>query len=437
MLLNKEILSGDKGISFSSIKSEKFKTGVLSFSINLALTPKTVVCNLLLSGLLRRGSGRFPSMSKLNRHLDELYGSYVEIRSSHVGNNLSLVITSEVLDNRFIPDGTDALGGVIEVISDIILNPLIKNSDFDKQAFLQEKKVTTEALLSEKNNTRVYSIKRCAELISEGTSMYPTCEELMSLVSDLTFEDVLEHYRSTILGAPMDIFYIGATDPEAVKAKALSALEEYPCSKPYSPAPLKAYKRKEFAAVTEKMAVSQGKLAMGFSTGVHISPDDDKYYAALMLNEIFGGSPSSKLFLNVREKMSLCYYCSSTFSIYTGVMMVSSGIEVDKLETAKSAILKQLEQIKLGNITNTELEAARRSIANSYRQLYDNPFDMQAFYSGRAMFGVNDSIEDCRQKLLAVSIDDITEVAKQITLDSVFFVEGTEISNDTEELDND
>ena len=437
MLLNKELLSEEKNIIFSSLKNDKFKASVIAFSANIPLTKEAVAYNLLLSGLLRRGTLRHPSMSALNRSLDELYGSYVEIRSANIGNNLSLIITAEVLDNKFIPDSTDALGGVIDIISDILLNPLIKSASFDKQLFLQERKIAIDLLNSEKNNTRAYSVKRCAELMSEETSLYPSRDELMELLCKATFEDVLLHYQNIIANAPLDIFYIGATSPDIIKRKLSSAFEKYPAHSPYKAIPLKPYRRAEFKAVTEKMSVSQGKLAMGFSTGVHISATDNRYYTALMLNEIFGGSPSSKLFLNVREKMSLCYYCSSTFSIYSGVMMVSSGIEVDKIDIVKNAILEQLEQIKLGNISEFELEAARRSISNSYRQLYDNPFDMQSFYSGRAMFGVSDTIELCIQRLMNVTLNDIISLAKQIKLDAVFFVEGSDIWEQEEDFDND
>ena len=437
MLLDRKMLCEDKNITFSSIKSDKFKASVIAFSINIPLTPEGVACNLLLSGLLRRGTHKYPSMSSLNRSLDELYGSYVEIRSSHVGNNLSLVITTEILDNKYIPDGTDTIGGVIDIVSDVILDPLVKASDFDRQIFEQELKIAIDAINSEKNNTRAYSVKRCAELMGDGISLYPAREQLLNILNATTLESVVEHYKNMISTSAMDIFYIGATEPNIIQQKLTCALKDFPAKGPCKTAVPLVYRPTGFRSVTEKMSVSQGKLAMGFSTGVHISPDDDRYYAGLMLNEIFGGSPSSKLFLNVREKMSLCYYCSSTFSIYTGVMMVSSGIEVDRLETVKAAILDQLEQIKLGNVTAHELEAARSSIINSYRQLYDSPFDMQSFYSGRAMFGVDETIEDCGKKLMAVTLEDIVSVAKEVNLDAVFFVEGTSISEESEDFDND
>ena len=156
----------------------------------------------------------------------------------------------------------------------------------------------------------------------------------------------------------------------------------------------------------------------------------------LMLNELFGGSASSKLFLNVRERMSLCYYCSSSFSTYSGIMTVSSGIEVKNFEAVRAAVIDQLEQIKKGNISESELYAAKRSIENAYRQLYDSPFDLQSFYSGRMLFGITDTIEDCREKLMSVSLEQIVALANKVTLDALFFVEGTSCGETDEEDDD-
>jgi predicted Zn-dependent peptidase len=152
-----------------------------------------------------------------------------------------------------------------------------------------------------------------------------------------------------------------------------------------------------------------------------------------MLNELLGGSPSSKLFLNVRERMSLCYFCSSSFSIYTGAIMVSCGIEPSNYSLAKNAILDQFEEIKKGNVSDFELSAAQKSISNSYLQLYDSPFDIQSFYSGRRFFGVDDEIEECLKKLMAVTKEQIKDLASSISLDAEFFIEGTEANGDDEE----
>ena len=183
------------------------------------------------------------------------------------------------------------------------------------------------------------------------------------------------------------------------------------------------------------MPVSQGKLAIGFKTEACISENDDRQYTAIVFNELFGGSAASKLFLNVRERLSLCYYCSSSYDRYTGTLTVSSGIENKNRNIAEEAILFELENIKQGKITETELDAAKKSLLNGYRQINDNPYDLQSYYTNRSFFGFYDDIETAKAKVSQVSAKDISEFASSIVCDSVFFVEGTDISG--EEIEHD
>ena len=412
-------------INFSAIDTDKFKASVITFSITLPLTPKAVAYNLLLSGLLRRGTRKYPSMAKLNKKLDELYGSYIEIRSSHVQNNISFIVSTEILDNKYIPDGLDTIGEVIDTVSQIFLQPKIIDDDFNKDFFSRECEILTDSLNSEYNNTRAYSIRRCLEML-QFNSENPTLEELKEIVANATFDEILEHYRNMIQSAPLDVFYIGSTESEAVKDRIAKAFSGYPYSSKTKCAlnPIVPRTNSSLMSRVEELSVSQGKLAMGFNCAACISGSNDLYYTALVLNEIFGGAPSSKLFINVREKMSLCYYCSSSYSIYTGFMIVSAGIEVSKYDLVKRAILEQFEQIRKGNISKEELNAAKKSLSNSYKQLYDNPFDLQAFYAARLMFGISDSIDTCIKKILAVDISDIVRLANQVELQAEFFVKG-------------
>ena len=199
-----------------------------------------------------------------------------------------------------------------------------------------------------------------------------------------------------------------------------------------SPRPLS---RENLLELSEEMPVSQGKLALGFSTNVTINQSSDDCYTAIMLNEILGGSASSKLFLNVREKLSLCYYCSSSYSIYSGVILISSGFEVKNYEIARKAIFEQIDDIKQGKISNAEFFAAQRSLVSSYRQLYDSPFDLQAFFGDRALFGISDNIDDTVAKLLSVTKDDIIRVASNIKFESSYFINCIQNSEDSEEME--
>lgn len=421
MLLHKEKIFDS--IELSTVSTNKFKASVISFSMTLPLKRSSTAYGLLISHLLCRGSESYPSIALLNRRLDELYGSYVEIKSHHIGENLSLTISAETLDNKYIPDGTDVIGELISIIAELILSPAFLQPSFSAQVFEQEKRLIVDSINAEINNPRLYSAKKCLELMQEDIAL-PTSDELKQIVSDIRYGDLCDYYRELISSAPLRVFCVSAENAENLKRRIEASFEGYPCKSPSLPIPLRPLKRNLPEHKKVSMPVSQGKLTLGFSTDIIIRSDDDTYYTMIMLNEILGGSASSKLFLNVREKMGLCYYCSSSYSLYSGILLISSGFEMKNYEIAKEAILNQIEEIKNGNVSDFELESAQRSVTSGYRQLYDSPFELQSFFLNRELFNITDGIDDAERKLLAVKKDDIIALAKKIRLDASFFIEG-------------
>lgn len=429
MILNKEKIT--ECVNLSTIQTDKFKSSVISFSMTLPLTKNNYAHNLLLSHILRRGTKKYPSTALLNKRLDELYGSFVEVKNHRIAENMSLTLNAEILDNSFIPDGTDVLGGVIETVADIILSPVFLNEDFNLAFFEQEKKLICDYINAEINDTRILAAKRCAEIMQAKTEI-PTSQELKQLISDATIESVLDYYRYLISHASINIFYIGSQSKEDVKNKIALAFSSYPCKETSPlvlPRPLTC---EDLVERSEEMPVSQGKLTLAFSLDTVINKVNDFYYTAIMLNEILGGSASSKLFLNVRERLGICYYCSSSISIYSGIMLISSGFSVNNYELARKAIFEQITDIQAGKISDAEFYTAQRSIVSSYRQLYDNPLDMQAFLGDRALFGITDSIDDAISKLLTVSKSDVINLAQRIKLGASYFIKGTLNASNTE-----
>ena len=343
-------------------------------------------------------------------------------------------ISAEMLDKKYITDGTDTLSGVLEVISDLLLHPCFADDSFDQNIVVQEKNILIDDIKAKKNNTRVYSVTRCIELMRDGKLNAPTYEESLSIAQDITTEDLRAFYK-TLVAAPPDVFYIGTEQPSAVENKLCTAFAEQDPKPRHKIIPIEPYGRAEYVSKKERMPVAQGKLSMGFSTGTCITKFKKDHYIALVFNELFGGSPSSKLFLNVREAMSLCYYCSSSFSIYSGTMTVSCGIKVTDLDKARTAILDQLKDMKDGSISEQEMVAAKLSVVNSYRQIYDNPFDIQAFYSGRQLLGIGETLEDCINGITAVTAEEVIAFAQRVKLDAQFFVEGT-LSDKEDENDD-
>ncbi len=428
-----QMLKVTEAMSLTAIQTDRFKTGVLTFTLLSPLSPKNTALHILLAGMMRRGTQKYPSISLINRHLDELYATDVEIRSAKLGKNLLLTLTAEMLDPRYIPSDDDILDGVIETVAELLLRPLLKNGRFDENTVRQEIRHAIDALDAEINNTRTYAITRCHEQMYRNDPEYPTVAALRQQLEAADSYMLYEHYRSLLSSSAIDVFYVGSTAPKEVASKLSRVFADLPTAVPFVPIPLSAATSCEKTEKTERMPVSQGKLAMGFRTGICAKADGCAHDHALLLNEIFGGSAASKLFLNVREKMSLCYYCSSSYSIYTGDMIVSSGIEVKNRAVAEQAIHEQMDAIRCGSISDAELLAAKKSLTNCYRQLHDNPLDLQAFYSARRLFGITETIESACERLMAVRLEDIVALANRTVCDTVFFVEGTRLSTEERE----
>ncbi len=423
------------GISLSVINTDKFKSSVFSFSLTTKYSLENSANVTILAKLLNRGSKKYPSIAEVNRALDELYSSYLEIKSNRKVNMLSFNLTADILDNKYALDGTDILGGVISVTADLLFNPLFLTEDFE-DIFEHEKKLISDSLKASRVNPRSYATMRCAELVSRDEPCSFTLEMLMEAHEATTLESVREFYRNLLSASHIDVFYIGGESGDAVAAKLKSCFADFaPNSLTEEFCRPRAYMHKPYVFGSEQLPVSQGKLAMGFNMGVTLADGIHKYCTALLLNEIFGGSAASKLFLNVRERMSLCYYCSSSCGLYTGSMLVSCGFEVKNFEKVRSAILAEFENIQNGDISEFELEAAKKSLINVYTQLYDTPIELQAFYGERIFFGILDRIEDCISEFSSITAEEISALAQKISLAAAFYVEGTGIPTEESEGD--
>jgi len=317
-----------ESVMLHSVTTKKFKTGMLAVSVSMPREKYTSTYNYILSGILRRGTESFPSMAALNRRLDELFATTVEIKSVRYAKHESFLILAELLDNAFSDDGTDIADGVLHVMSELLLSPLKdENSLFVSDDLEKEKTIAVDSLEAIINNPRSYASLRAAEIMSRGDKNFMDIGATIAATKAVTCEAMTEYYEKEVVSRAIDVFYVGSLSEEEISEKVLRHFGTHVMSVS-TPSPVLESKFgwREAVYVSEPMPVSQGKLVMGFRTGVTAKTPD--YYAMLLFSEIYGGSPISKLFMNVREKMSLCYYCSSSYNMYTGVLSVSSGIEV-------------------------------------------------------------------------------------------------------------
>lgn len=417
--------------------TEKFKAGLLSISSALPIRERSSWMFALLLAVLRRGTEKYPSLADINRRLDALFGTEISIRNFYKGDLQIIGFAAELLDDSYLPKGTESLmEGVLELLCQILFHPLLDENGCLLSRYVEsEKQLHCDLIRARRNQPRAYASERCREfLYSEepiGISAYGTEEEVMAV----TPRELTDFWREFCKSFLPDCFYVGAADAETVKRALAKTIlqrieaEPRPAASVWaSEPPVRAPRR-----VEESLAVSQGQLVLGLRTEITVR--DPRFYAMLVYQEILGGSPIAKLMMNVREKHSLCYFCSSACNSYKGSLLIMCGLKNENREKAEREILRQIEDMEKGRISEAELLGAKASLINAYRRIEDSPAIMEQHYYGRALAQAEISPEELRRRIAEVTLDEVIEAAATLRLDVTYFLRGTLAEEGGEDVD--
>lgn len=421
-------------IRLLSVNTNKFKTAALRISVCLPLTKRNYILSRLLCGMMGRGTRKYPSLELINKRLDDLYASCVSINSTVLENLIVLNISADLLDNRFVPDGTDILGEVLDVISEMIFRPALADGLFPEDKLKHEKQLLKDSFLAKINDPRTYAALRSEELRRRSDENFASLEYVIKTVETVSAEELTSYYRDVLTYAPLRITYVGSESAEKISAKLLEVFGSLSCQKKAMFTPIDTFQR-QTVREDEDMHINQSRLVIGLCPAREI--DKATANALSVMNAILGGTPSSKLFLNVREKLGLCYSCGSSFSTTTRYLKISAGISAANRQVTESEILRQLDEIKKGNITDAELLAARKSIEFTFDQTYDSPFGIISFYSAKEHIEDLEAPEERKASLLSVTKEDIVAASRLLSLDSCYFLRGDLLSDGETEVDGD
>lgn len=415
------------GVWLRTVHTDKFKSAYLSLTLMTQLNRENASANALLPRVLRRGTMVHPDMESLSAALDELYGGAVEPAVRKKGESQCVGFLASFLDNAYALNGEDILSGAAELLGEMLLNPLTRDGVFDPDYVEGEKANLIDELRGQINDKRIYATRRLTQLMCREESFGADKLGQEDKVAAITPESLWARYQKLLSSAQIEVYYSGSADPERVREimeRVFSALpvsqerEEPECE-------VRIHAEQEPNVIEEVMDVNQGKLAMGWRTG-GITVWEEECPALVLCSAVFGGTSMSKLFMNVRERLSLCYYASSALEKQKGLMIVSSGIEFQNYETAKREILAQLEDVKAGKITDDELEGARRILINQYRSIEDEQGRMEEYWLGQAAAGTEDAPGTLAARLETVTGEQIAQVARKLELDTVYFLKGKE-----------
>ena len=374
----------------------------------------------LIPAVLLRGCEGYNTHADIKRRCEQLYGASLEYYYSYFGDRLMVNFCADFLSDRAVGGDINVLRSMIELMSRVWRSPVLDDNGLFRYDEIKKTKASfVDTIRAADNDTAAYALRRTRELLcqNEPGGYSVTAED----VAEITPEALTERYNYLRRNDSSDFFYIGDADSDVVSQLLDEYFGDIQFSRngrylPTSTAPLMKTIRQ-----TERFPINQGKLSMGFTTGVTVGDSD--YYPMLLAVEIFGGSPISKLFMNVRERLGLCYYCGASYSKSKGIVYVSSGIDPQDRDVVEQEIQAQLSEIEQGNITDTELGAAQMSLINYAKQITDRPYSMWSFYNSRRILGIDVDIEQHVENLKRVTVSDIQRVVRNWTLGCVFFVD--------------
>ena len=420
-------------VELTCICTDKFKTNCLSVNLLTQLNRATASQNALIPRVLRRGSARYPDMESISAALDELYGARLEPIARKKGEIQAVGFYADFSDDAFLPGNERLLEKVAALLGELLLSPNTRGGLLLPQYVDSEREKLLEQIRARINEKRGYALHRLFELMcfSEDYAVdrLGTEEEAAAI----NYTKLTKRYKELLMTSPIEIFYCGGADPIRVERAVLSALETLPrgeidrdCGTDIRLNAIDDSPR----YFTEEMDVSQGKLAVGFRLGdCMVNPEPA---AIRVANAVYGGSVTSKLFMNVREKLSLAYYASSVADWHKGIMAVSSGIEVSNYDAALGEIFAQLDAMRNGDISDDELTAAKRYVVSSLRAIPDMPGSLEDFYLGQNIEGLDDGPEDMAEAAEAVTAGDVVKIAAGIECDAVYFLKGEESEDEAE-----
>lgn len=413
------------GVWLTALRSDKFKTGCLSINLLTQLKRETAAFNAVLPFVLRRGTRFHPDMQTIAAELDSLYGTGVEPIVRKIGEIQCIGFYASFPDRKYLPAGSEVFEKTANLSCEMLLAPNTRGGLFLPAYVESEKEKLLELIRSRVNEKRSYAHFRLLEQMccyeDYAVSRFGTEDTAESIY----YQKLTKYYHSLISASPVEIFYCGSMEASKVAnilSDALSGMTRGEINYDIGTDIRMNAVEDKVRSFVDEMSVTQGKLVMGFRLGECMEEPD--LAAIYVFNAVYGSGVTSKLFMNVREKLSLCYYASSLVDTHKGIMLVSSGVDFDKVDEAKSEILAQLEAVKSGDISDEELEAARRSVASDLCACLDSQGELEGFYLANTIDGLEFSPDELAALVCDVSREDVIKIASSVVLDAEYFLRG-------------
>ena len=412
-----------RGINLHIIKSNKFKTNLLAVFLSTPLSKENVTKNALIPAVLRRGTKNKQSQEEISIALEEMYGATFDCGIDKIGDNQVLKFYLETINNEFLPDNEDTLSGAIDVLLEVIFNPLSNNNEFNKEFVESEIKNLKQVIEGRKDSKATYAYERCIEEMYKdkvyGLYKYGSVEDLKNINAN----NLYEQYEELINNCKIDIFISGNIE-EKIKEKFIAneniqKLEKREPIYIINNKQNRIKEEKQEQEISEGMDINQGKLIIGLDI---LEENDLDKYSALVYNAILGGTPTSKMFQNVREKHSLAYTASSSFIRQKANVFIRCGIDIENYKKALKIIKEQLEDMKKGEFTDRNIEEAKINIISTINFIPEEQDTEIIYYFSQQLSGYEIGYEEYIEKIKSITKEEIIDLSKRVQVNTVYFL---------------
>ena len=411
-----------KGIKLNILQTNKFKTNLIAIMLTTKLDRENVTKNALIPAVLKRGTKTLKTQEEINKKLEEMYGASLDCGLDKTGDNQVLKFYIETVNDEFLPQNSeDMLKKSLEQIFEFVFNPYLENGVFKKEYVEQEKENIKQIIDGKIDSKARYALDRCIEEMYKnepfGLYKFGYVEDL----KDINEKNLYEYYLELIKTCKIDIYISGIVDENIQNIiKQNENIEKLQERKPdFKEFELVKKENGEAKEIQESMEVTQGKLILGLDVNIL---DKDARYKIMIYNSLLGGSANSKLFQNVREKASLAYTASSSYYRFKNNIFINCGIDIPNYQKALEIIKKQIEDMKNGDFTDEEIKNAKNGIIASIKTIDDEQDTEITYYFGQELSGTKTSLEEYIENIQKVNKSDVLEVAKQISINTIYFL---------------
>lgn len=407
------------GLNLHFIQTNKYKTINIVAKLKAPLKRETITKRALLPYILQQGTKSYPSRKELQIKLDDLYGAVLSIDGAKKGENHIISVRLEIANEKFIPQESSIIDDGIALFSDLLFRPNVSNDAFNEKIFNREKGTLKQKISALKDDKMSYANMRLIDEMCEDEAYQLHVHGYEEDLDEITGQDLYTYFKKILTEDQLDIYVLGDFDEGVIEKKITTTMkrtvtdrqneQETGNNQPEKP--------KE---IIEKLKIQQAKLHIGYRTNCTYK---DKDYSALQVfNGLFGAFPSSKLFINVREKNSLAYYAASRIESHKGLLIVFSGIAPTDYEKARDIIRLQMTAMKEGDFTASELTETKDLIVNQLLETLDNPQGIIELLYQQVVANQTLKPDELITNIQKVTKEDIIHAAKNIEEDTVYLL---------------